>query len=155
MHAFLRRSYAGFQRLSFNGKVALIAMSYNGMFGLIFYFGYVHKTKKYNRNILEETDLSRRETDDWRCYNMARQYREECSHLDFSVLPSNDLCISVENALRDCRKSLLKYITVDKTPAMQPMPPLRNKPDWLNEPEWVVTTLSHNNNNNKSAGGDV
>ncbi|CAD2113640.1 conserved Plasmodium protein, unknown function [Plasmodium vinckei] len=77
---------------------------------------------------------SNSENDDWKCYNVAKQYRYECAYL-IEEMEQVDICQKLQNELEVCRDDLHKYIKED-TPAMKSIPHIINKPGWIKEPSW-------------------
>lgn len=102
------------------------------------------------------------ETDGWRCYSVARLFREQCRHAapatthdaDGPSAPSNSssdeltsrieegdgdaFCGRVWQAMVQCSEQLYATVADRDLPAMRPSVALVNRPHWLKEPEWLV-----------------
>ncbi|KAL8275436.1 hypothetical protein Esti_000648 [Eimeria stiedai] len=108
-------------------------------------------SKKLWQQHLQEVD---QETQGWRCYELARLLREQCSEETLLLLHLREqqpaaaaagdardaggdrLCERVVEGLRECREEIYKELGSITPPAMRPIPPLVNRPHWLKEPAW-------------------
>ncbi|KAL8444690.1 hypothetical protein Emed_006097 [Eimeria media] len=111
-------------------------------------------SKKLWQQHLQQVD---QETQGWRCYELARLLREQCSEETLLLLhlreqqPSTTaaaaagdsgdaggdrLCERVVEGIRECREEIYRELGSITPPAMMPIPPLVNRPHWLKDPAW-------------------
>ncbi|CEM01777.1 unnamed protein product [Vitrella brassicaformis CCMP3155] len=88
---------------------------------------------KVNRReeVLKAELRARGASEDFRCYNVAKQYRYECANTEAGFDEKNMHCMFLVSQLEDCKRQLYDFIPVDKTPAMLPVGEIMNKPLWV------------------------
>ncbi|KAL8426145.1 hypothetical protein Efla_006793 [Eimeria flavescens] len=120
-------------------------------------------SKRLWQQHLQQADA---ETHGWRCYELSKLLREQCSEDTLLLLHLRDqqqpaaaaaaadleaaaavaaadsgdggdrFCARVLEGLRECREEIYKELGSSIPPAMRPLPSLLNKPHWLKEPAW-------------------
>uniref|UniRef100_A0A0G4I301 Uncharacterized protein n=1 Tax=Chromera velia CCMP2878 TaxID=1169474 RepID=A0A0G4I301_9ALVE len=119
-------------QISFRQAFVLYASAFN----VFFLYTLVNNRRKRAQKVSAintERDANvRLETKDFRCYNAAFFYRQQCVFLDPVSEAASPGCAQAVEVLQGCQKELEEYLQiVDETPAMMPTPKLVNAPPWL------------------------
>ncbi|XP_026191595.1 uncharacterized protein LOC113146944 [Cyclospora cayetanensis] len=154
---------AAWAALPFTNKLIYGSFVFNGSLIMFLLLQESRSSRRSSQLWQEHMQQADKETNGWRCYELAKLLREQCHDETLLLLHLQDksaaavaaeqkgeaacatgrgegedkFCRRVLQGLKECKERLYEEIGDRIPPAMQPLPPVDNRPRWLVDPQWL------------------